>query len=283
MPDENVVKTAADAVKGIVEAVPVYQDAVQPAARELGKALQTVAKAVHVALAPVSVVIWGYEKISDYLTSRLTELLKDVPPDQIVTPSAHVAGPALEAMRFTADESALRDLFAQLLATAMDARCAPVAHPAFVEIVKQITADEAVLLRFIASKRHAPEPLVAIVVNIRPPYGPEESSWIERRHINRLAKKCSIAAQDLVPGYIDNLSRLGLVRVAYDKELVAEHWQTVYAQLESDLLPRLNNEAKPGQRFTSARGSLTVTDFGMLFMRACIGDLSVLGSMLNSD
>jgi len=63
MGDENKIRDAADAVKGIVEAVPVYKDIVQPTAKEVGTALQTVAKSIHLALAPVAVLVWAYEKI----------------------------------------------------------------------------------------------------------------------------------------------------------------------------------------------------------------------------
>jgi len=47
----------AKVVKGIVEAVPVYQDVAQPAAQEIGKGLQTVAKTIHIVLAPVSALV----------------------------------------------------------------------------------------------------------------------------------------------------------------------------------------------------------------------------------
>ena len=61
MSERNNVRDAADAVTGLVRAVPVYEDIAQPAARELGVALQTVAKTVHIALAPVSALVWGYD------------------------------------------------------------------------------------------------------------------------------------------------------------------------------------------------------------------------------
>lgn len=59
MGEENNVRDVVDAVAGFAKAVPVYQDIVQPAAQELGKALQTVAKTVHIALAPVSALVPG--------------------------------------------------------------------------------------------------------------------------------------------------------------------------------------------------------------------------------
>lgn len=133
MADENNIRDAADAIRGIAEAVPIYQDVVQPAAQEIGKALQTVAKTVHIALAPISALVWGYEQISEFVGRRVTEKLKNVPPERIQTPSPNVAVPALEALRYTGHSEPLRELFANLLATSLDSETARNAHPSFVE------------------------------------------------------------------------------------------------------------------------------------------------------
>jgi hypothetical protein len=53
------IKDVIDATTGLVKAIPIYEDAVQPAAKQVGKALETVTKAVNVALAPVGLLIWG--------------------------------------------------------------------------------------------------------------------------------------------------------------------------------------------------------------------------------
>lgn len=142
MSDGSKIREAADAIKGIAEAVPVYQDIVQPAAKEVGTALQTVAKTIHIALAPLSAMVWGYDRIKDYLERALTERLKGIAPENIITPNPAVVGPAVEALRFTAHEPSLRELYANLLATSMDAETAQNSHPAFIEIIRQMTADE---------------------------------------------------------------------------------------------------------------------------------------------
>src|SRR5205823_13257776 len=116
---DSKIRDGAEIVEGIVKSVPVYQDVVQPAARELGTALQTVAKTVHIALAPVSALVWGYDQIRHWLQKTMTEKLKDIPPDQIVPPQITVAGPVIEALRFAANEPLLKDLYANLLATSM--------------------------------------------------------------------------------------------------------------------------------------------------------------------
>jgi hypothetical protein len=131
--DENKIRDAADAVRGVVEAVPVYQDVVQPAAKEVGTALQTVAKTIHLALAPLVILVWGYEQISEYLERTLTEKLKSIPPEDINTPNPNIVGPTMEALRFSAHEPKLRELYVNLLATSMNSSTSQGAHPAFEE------------------------------------------------------------------------------------------------------------------------------------------------------
>lgn len=146
MTDESKIRDVIDAVTGVAKAVPVYQDVLQPAAQEFGKALQTVAKSVHVALAPVSALVWGYDQIKDFVSTKVAERLRNVSPENVVSPKPNVAGPALEALRYTGHESSLSDLYANLLAASMDKATASGAHPAFVEIIKQLTPDEAKLV-----------------------------------------------------------------------------------------------------------------------------------------
>jgi hypothetical protein len=78
MAEENKIRDAAEAVKGLVQAVPVYQDALQPAVRELGGGLQTLAKTIHIALAPVSALVWGYDQIKEFVSKRVAEKLKNI-------------------------------------------------------------------------------------------------------------------------------------------------------------------------------------------------------------
>ena len=208
MGDENKVRDAADAVKGVLEAVPVYQDVAQPAAKEIGTALQTVAKAIHIALAPVSVLVWGYERIRDYLNETLTEKLKRVPPDRIVTPSPTVAGPIVEALRFAAHELPLRELYANLLATSMDADTAQEAHPAFVEVIRQLAPDEARLLAYLHLLNIKYTPLLSGQIVVETGFVNHAYAF---RRLSVFPEHTPFHFSDLIPTYIDNLIRLGLL------------------------------------------------------------------------
>ena len=71
MEPEDIKKTA-ETVEGIVKAIPIYEDLLQPATQELGKGLEIVAKTVNIALAPLSGLVWGYDQIKQYLLNKIT-------------------------------------------------------------------------------------------------------------------------------------------------------------------------------------------------------------------
>src|SRR5687768_2856177 len=108
-PDSNI-KSTIEAATGLLKAVPVYQDLLQPSVQQVGKSLQTITKTVNIALAPIKALIWGYEQMEEFITTRVTEKLSKIPEENIVTPPPQVAGPAIEALRYTGHDENLREL-----------------------------------------------------------------------------------------------------------------------------------------------------------------------------
>ena len=204
MSDENKIRDAADAVKGLVEAVPVYEDVLQPAAKEVGAGLQTIAKTIHIALAPVSALVWGYDKLKDYLEERLAEKLKNVPSEKLITPNPTVAVPVVESMRYTAHDPTLRELYSSLLASAMNIDTADNAHPAFVEMIRQMTPDEAKILKFIVQRRGLYSfRVITYVVG-------GETVVFDSNGYRNIAETAR-AKEELSPSSIENLDRLKLI------------------------------------------------------------------------
>ena len=266
MGDENKIRDAADAIKGIVEAVPVYEDAVRPAAKEIGVALQTVAKTVHIALAPVSALLWGYEQIKEYLEQRLTEKLRDVPPERIITPSPAVVGPAVESLRFTAQEPSLRELYASLIATALDAQTAFDAHPAFVEIIRQLNPNEALLLP--ALRHEAISPLITLVGEFYSTREKRLVRWNFLHNFSLLPDKVTFPSPCLFNRYLDNFRRLGLVEII-DRPLIEESY-TPLMQHRTFKFSLTDIERRPQSRSEVVKQHLKVTYFGMQFLDACL-------------
>lgn len=268
MSEENKIRDVVDAVTGVAKAVPVYQDVVQPAAQEIGKALQTVAKTVHVALAPVSALVWGYDQIKDFVSSKVAERLKNVPPENIVTPKPNVAGPALESLRYTGHEEPLSDLYANLLAASMDKATATGAHPAFVEIIRQLTPDEAKLVSLFL--REMPFPLLNVRWEYKEPIEEKQGGKDVLVNFSLLGELAGCEFNHLVPAYIDNLCRLGLAEIPPMWAYVS---LGVYDPLEKSPVVmdiKAQIEKNPELKAQVERRGLRVTELGKQFANVCV-------------
>lgn len=268
MPEENKIRDAADAIKGVVEAIPIYQDTFQPAAKEVGTALQTVAKTIHIVLAPVSALVWGFEQIKDFVSTRVADKLKDVPPENIATPKPNVAGPLLESLKYTGHEEMLRDMYANLLAASMDTRTASGAHPAFVEIIKQITPDEARILRLFIHDR--PLPLVTVRREYKVESPTERGGQDMLVNFSLLGWDAGCDFPQMGPTYVDNLCRLGLTNVPTFLEYTAPGCYEPLEKHPQVEAAKTAIEANANWRAVINRKGLEVTELGKQFCRVCV-------------
>jgi len=224
-PDSNI-KATIDAVTGLVTAIPIYQDAIQPSAQQIGKSLETITKTVNIALAPIKALVWGYEQVEQFISSKVTEKLRGIPEENIITPIPQIAGPAVEALRYTGHDVNLRELFANLLANAMDKETAHSVHPSYVEIIKNISSDEAILLSaFITTK-------VYPIININSKYKDIKKGYrLIYPKYSHIDKIISLTRPDLIPVYVDNLCRLGVLESPKGIFMTSEN---IYEPLEND-------------------------------------------------
>jgi hypothetical protein len=219
-------------------------------------------------LAPVSALVWGYDQISEFVSTKVTERLKNVPPENIITPKPNVAGPALEALRYTGHEEALSDLYANLLAASMDSSTAQGAHPAFVEIIKQLTPDEAKLVSLFVNDRMLP------LINLRWEFKPNPEGKTGGKTIltsfSHLGNEAGCELPHMTPTYIDNLCRLGLAEIPAMSEYTTKG---AYDALESDptvkaVIESINKNAEVHHAIE--RKYLRVTELGHQFARICV-------------
>ncbi len=204
MPDDPVT-AGIDLAKKALEVT--YPDALRPAAREFGssaapvgkelaKAGVTLAKTINVALAPLRGMVWGYEKFEEIVFPELGKRFEQK-LHRLVTPKPNIAVPALEAMRYSADEPELRRMYVNLLETAMDKETAEKAHSAFVEIIRQLMPDEARVLEYVAKQG-------AIRIDYR------EDEW-DQIMLERIVIPSGCRLPHLFSSGFGNLRRLGLI------------------------------------------------------------------------
>lgn len=251
MEEEKYIIEAAKAL-GLSELVPeVYRDMLQPAALQVGDGLATIAKAVKISLAPLEAGIWGYERIKEWLSIRVTRILADRKTKKIAPPPLSIAGPLVFQLIFAKDEPELKELYASLLSSAMD----PIessAHPSFVSIIQQLTSDEAKVLKHIAQSEGkwpslSEDPVVEGTAT--------ESVWLQFKD---WCDQAGVTYLDRADAYLDNFIRLRIfgmdIRNDAQFEPAGDNRYGTYDASVSNL----------------EYAFVELTAFGRLFLDACI-------------
>ena len=238
-------------------AAPLYRDALQPAARHLGYALATIAKTINVALAPLTALVWCHD--------RLKAFLADTPLERIIPPERDVAGALLNASRHTDQTESLRSMYANLLAASMDRETARLVHPAYVEIMKNLTPDEARILLVLARSPH--QPLVDVCL-VSPQQDGREIRVTILTNVSLLGVQAGCEHPDLGPIYISNLCRLGLVDIPPGVQLSDD---ALYVEVENHapIASVIAEVCNQGEVYVS-RKAMVATDLGWQFMHVCV-------------
>jgi hypothetical protein len=260
---KSVVPATINAVSKLVDKVPVYQDLVQPVAIQAGEALGTLGRVVNVALMPIKGLVWGAERIEEFVQSKLTSKLANIPPENIQAPDISIAGPAIESLRFTGNKESISELYANLLATSMDSTTARTAHPGFVEIIRNLSSDEAKILTYLGATEAIP--LVDILVRSA---GGNVTS-ISHPCVSTTGRDSGCEHLGLVSVYLKNLERLGLINMPKEK-LAAEG---IYDRiLSAPVVKQIAQEidATEGRKADFEKYFAELSVLGELFSAACV-------------
>jgi hypothetical protein len=202
------------------------------------------------------------------MAARLPGAIRDLGDRVTAIPGARRRPPALAF--------AAQALAGSVRSAAMDEETSARVHPAFLTVLRQLTADE---VRLISMFQHdGPYPLVTVVARYR--FGGAITT--ELRNFSLLGREAGCEYPDRVPLYIDNLCRLGLteiraVRVSDDTRAFKSLEQTpevkaAVARIEANPPAPLKEAAKEDDDRVVPdlqRKALYVTDFGRRFYEAC--------------
>lgn len=239
---------------------------VKEAGSNLGTTAVTITKAINNALLPLAAVNFAFDKAKQYFNNHfsqdIAEKTANIPPENLIEPKPSIAGPALQGLAFSHEEANLKEMYLGLLASSMDNRIAENAHPAFVEVIKQLDSEEAKLLQQIL-KLEGSVP----IAEIRATALKSREFTVLARHVMPLLdpKTNEHKANPHQAAMVDNWIRLGLVSVSYAVQLTSSYdWVTSrpeYLELEKKVDTKLN-------KIDHASGVIERSDFGIQFGKA---------------
>ena len=127
----------------------MYDDVLHPSAKTAGEILNLIPRSI-------KVLLQGFEKwiINGEESIRLTaEAIKQkaeaIPEDRLTEPEAYIVVPAIQQLGYSYSSEELRELYANLIVSSMDTEKKGQVHPAFVDILKKLTPDEAKIIQYL--------------------------------------------------------------------------------------------------------------------------------------
>lgn len=259
MPDDN--------FKGIIEklAIPIYEDALSPFAKEVSKGLVSIAR---MANSGIFLVEDSVHAITSVL--RMTaENLALLPPEQISFDRPRVALQAINEAKFTINEEEIQRLFSNLISTSLDKKNSVNAHPAYIEVIKQMQSDEARILRFMFNKdkhRKGHAPIIDVV---------QQDSGDENFGITSTTPEVNLICEDSGcdhPGssalYFSNLKRIGLLTPSPGTSFPKEEHERIFSSEKTKEICSKNPQLN---KISYRAGQYSFTGFGHGFVNSCIG------------
>lgn len=170
----------------------------------------------------------------------------------------------IQSLAFSHEEPNLKDMYLNLLATAMDSRGASDAHPAFVEIIKQLNSEEAHLLTFVLRLDNMP---IAQIKKVKA----DLPGWrlLQTHVLNLIDTSSQLPIENpRQTAMVDNWIRLGVVRVGYTEWLTAERAYDWVEERPEYHRIKQQYEGESDVKITFEKGILSRTDFGEKFALA---------------
>lgn len=275
MPDSCLDEKSLDIIKDVAKEVAkdVYADAGKPIAKPTGELVGLVPRAIKAALAPVEKWVLQQEYNVAETKKLLEEKLHGTPPELIQPPEAHIAVPALQYISYCMDNEELRDMYANLLANSMNSVVKNGVHPGFVEIIKQLSPDEAKFLKYMKTQKAIP------TIGLKYEYEDYKKGFVEMiKEFTNVPSLAGCEKQDNGEQYIDNLVRLGLLARETGNAFTDE---ARYDPLINDpVFAQYNNEEmakKYGfEKCTVAKHIVRLTAFGEQFCSICLATTKII-------
>ena len=205
--------------------------------------------------------------IQDYAQKTTIEVSK-ISEENIQEPKLNILGPALESSKYYIEDEDMRSMFAKLLASSMDSSKDDVIHNSFVEIIKQLSPEDAKNLLFLSASQFSP------IVQIKAKFSNKAGESILED--NYLLTDRGHSPQTKIS--IDNLERLGLIKVSYANSLVQyniyQNYIDTILRIKIDQVKESNHAQTDESLLLDEpyilKGIVGLTSFGKSFNSVCI-------------
>lgn len=240
----------------------IYGDLAKPGVAQVGIALATVIGLLNTCLSPIKFLNEKTELNRQNNLKLLAERFAEIPPENIVEAPPEIVVPIAEKLIYVSNEE-LRNMYIELMAKASTTDLNDKAHPSFVNIINNLSPDEARFLKAlqqigtirISSVHHFSAYKSESFVN----YFKHEAN---KKYIDELTFPQNIAA------YIENFEGLGIVSVSIDNSSELEMIRKIERYIQDTHYEQQTKRFNLSTFATRYKWTLTISPYGKLFLEA---------------
>lgn len=244
----------------------VYDDVVHPVAKPIGEILGFLPRSV-------KVLLHGYEKwiINGEESLRLTaqaiqQKAEAIPEERLTEPEPYVIVPAIQQLAYSYSSDELRELYANLIVSSMDKEKKDQVHPAFVDILKKLTPDEAKILQFFKNRDFLE--YIDIRCHVQ---GEVEGYWQMQERETLLCEYLCLSIPSNESVYLMNLISLGILKDCDGQfKVLDENYKRLEEKRELERLQRELVGPNTYRQIESHRSFYEVTAFGKSFIEVVV-------------
>ena len=266
-------KDVSDALKTLLK--DLYADLAKPSVQAVGKAIGTLVETSNTFLIPITQWQQRRRLVFEQNMKRFEEALEAATADgsTVIAAAPEVGNPILDKLAYVADED-LCHLFIQLLRRASIAEEAGLAHPRFVDIVSNLSPDEARTLRATAKSGYFR--CLSLQWEKVEKRSKDKTTTIffrTNRCLTGLEQDHQILFPQNIFRYLISLQSLGVLSIFEDT--AANEADPPYQEYESlrETYRTTMQEGRKNKGGYASRillGRIEYTDFGKFFLEACV-------------
>lgn len=261
--NENNSSISPEVIEQVSNAI---QQNIPQTAKETDGVLSTVVGFFNnVVLYPVKRANMTFQYKLEAFEDDLKKKTKNIPPEKLQIPSTMIAGPTLEALRYTYDEAELREMYENLLASAMDSRISSQAHPSFVDTIKQLSPLDALVLKMFNIKGQYKCGNIRFILT-----ADESKRYTDGMPDYFVEEFYSLGDPFLVSASIINLKRLGLIDIT-ETGLIGVNYDSM--KTHPYILKRENLFRQQGEyefKIKIVEHAVVLNNYGRQFIKICL-------------
>ena len=229
-------------IEDLVQKIPLdkaYDDLASPALKEVGDMLHNGVKSLRFLFAPIDILV----KQQDRFQNFLKRIDAKVDSDNLIDADPRIIGETFEVLKYSKEDSILTELFINLLAKSVDKTKQSKCHPAFPNIIRQLSPDEAVIIFYLKREKYE--------LKNHSDFDVEKALFVNNTVIYNKFPLDKLNSPENFFIYMNHLNSLNLAGI----------WQ------RGNQVPIYNNNTQTG---VDIYNEIRLTEFGMLFAEAVI-------------